>query len=322
MTIQIFGNIYRIELPIPFPLQTTNVYLIDASPRTLVDTGIKTEASFAALDHALKDLGFGLDSIQRILITHGHMDHYGQARRLSSLTGAPIYMHSKDYGRIRSSIHLMGPLKSILRRNGIPEHWVQEAVRFIESAATLADPLEEVFFLEEGEAIPFESMAWRTLHCPGHSPGLLCFYWPEKNILFSGDHLLKEITPNPVLNVEGNRHPFRYPSLIQYLRSLEKVRQLDISLILPGHGEEVTEAEDLIQKILRHHGERMERVLAVLKDGEKTPFEIAMSLFPGVPPFEIFLGISEAVGHLEILKKKGMIRRTERDGKDYYGFVT
>ena len=70
----------------------------------------------------------------------------------------------------------------------------------------------------------------------------------------------------------------------------------------------------LIQKILTHHQERMDRVLLSLSKGEKTPFEIAMDLFPGVPPFEVFLGISEAVGHLEILREKGMVRVKEKEG--------
>jgi len=315
---QILDKIYKIELPIPFPLKTMNVYFIDDSPRTLVDAGIKTEASFEILEKGLEAIGFGLNSIERILITHGHIDHYGQAKRLSSLSGAPIYIHPKEYGRIRSIIHSLGFLKSILLRNGAPETLVNEAIQYIESAQSMADPLEEAFFLNDGDSISFKSMIWKTIHCPGHAPGLICFYWPEKKILFTGDHLLKEITPNPVLNVHGNRPPFRYPSLKDYLTSLEKIEGLDISLLLPAHGEEVHDVRGLIQKIFAHHKERMDRVLFFLSQGEKTPFEIAMDLFPGVPPFEIFLGISEAVGHLEILKEKGIVRVKEKEGKDYY----
>ena len=66
----------------------------------------------------------------------------------------------------------------------------------------------------------------------------------------------------------------------------------------------------------------MDRILFSLSKGEKTPFEIATDLFPGVPPFEIFLGISEAVGHLEILKEKGIVRVKEKEGKDYYWLET
>ena len=319
---QMSDNIYKIVLPIPFPLKTMNVYFIDEAPRTLVDAGIKTEASFDTLKKGLETIGYGLDSIERILITHGHIDHYGQAKRLSSFSGAPIYIHPKEYGRIRSIIHSLGYLKSILMRNGAPEALVNGAIQFIESAQNMADPLEEAFFLNDGDAISFKSMTWKTLLLPGHSPGLICFHWPEKKILFTGDHLLKKITPNPVLNVPEYRLPFRYPSLKDYLTSLEEVEKLDISLLLPGHGEEVHDMKGLIQKIFAHHKERMERILLSLSHGEKTTFEVAMDLFPGVPPFEIFLGISEAVGHLDILKEKGIVLLKEKEGKDYYSLVT
>jgi glyoxylase-like metal-dependent hydrolase (beta-lactamase superfamily II) len=318
MLTQISDKVYKIELPVPFPIKTTNVYFIDEPPRTLVDTGIKTEASFEELQKGLENIGLSIHAIDRILITHGHIDHYGQAKKISSLSGAPIYIHSKEYGRIRSIIHSFGFLKSILLRNGVSELLVNEIINEFESGEKLADPLEEAFFLEDGDPISFSSMTWRTVHCPGHSPGLICFHWPEERILFTGDHLLKEITPNPTLNISEYGPPFQYLSLKQYLASLEKIEKLDVSLLLPGHGEEISEVEGLIQKIFTHHRERMDHVLASLSKGEKTPFEIAMDLFPEVPPFEVFLGISEAVGHLEILREKGLVRVKEREGIDYY----
>lgn len=322
MTFQVTDNIYKIELPIPFPLQSTNVYLIDDSPRTLIDTGIKTEASFEALKKGLGEIGVSLSSIERILITHGHIDHYGQAKKLSSLSGARIYIHPVEYGRIRSIIHSFGFLKSILLRNGVPQGVVNEAIYFMKSAQNMADPLEEAFFIRDGDSIPFDSATWKAVHCPGHSPGLLCFYRAEKKILFTGDHLIKEITPNPVLSVPEGGPPFRYPSLRDYLASLEKIEKMDIDLLLPGHGEEIEDTKDLILKIFAHHRERMDRVRSILSSGEKTPFEIAMDLFPGVPPFEIFLGISEAVGHLDILREEGKVKVREKEGIDFYSLVT
>ena len=319
---QVLDKIYKIELPIPFPLKSMNVYFIDDSPRTLVDAGIKTEASFETLKKGLETIGVGLNSIERILITHGHLDHYGQAKRLSSLSGAPIYIHSKEYERIQSLVHSLSFMKSILLRNGAPEPLVNETINYIESARLMADSLDEAFFLGDGDSIFFKSMSWKTIHCPGHAPGMICFYWPEKRILFTGDHLLKEITPNPVLDVSESEPPFRYPSLKDYLTSLKKIEELDISLLLPAHGEEIHDAKELIQKIFAHHKERMDHVLFSLSKREKTPFEIAIDLFPGISPLEVFLGISEVVGHLEILKDKKMVKVMEKEGKDYYSLET
>jgi glyoxylase-like metal-dependent hydrolase (beta-lactamase superfamily II) len=209
-------------------------------------------------------------------------------------------------------------LKSILVRNGVPKSLVEDAIRYMESAQTLADPLEEAFFLTDGEVIPFRSMTWTAVHCPGHSPGLLCFHWPEKKTMFTTDHVLKEVTPNPILNVSENVFPFRYPSLREYLTSLEKIERMDLSLLLPGHGEMIHDPQRLIQKVFAHHRERTELITAILAKGDKTPFEIAIDLFPGVPPFEVFLGISEAVGHLEILREEGRVRVMEKENMDVY----
>lgn len=134
----------------------------------------------------------------------------------------------------------------------------------------------------------------------------------------TGDHLLREITPTPVLNVPREGSLFQYTSLREYLASLRKIEGLDLTLLLPGHGEEIDNPKELIQNIFDHHSERMDRILSVLSERKQTPYEIAMDLFPGVPPFEVFLGISEVLGHLEILKEKGKVRVDEKGGIDYY----
>ena len=97
---------------------------------------------------------------------------------------------------------------------------------------------------------------------------------------------------------------------------------MDLSLLLPGHGEMIHDSKGLIQKVFAHHRERTELITAILSKGDKTSFEIAMDLFPGVPPFEVFLGISEAVGHLEILREQKRVRVTEKEGMDIYSLQT
>lgn len=315
---KITEKIYQIKLPIPFPLQTVNVYFVDESPRTLVNTGIKTEASFEALKNGMEAAGFSLGSIERILITHGHIDHYGLAKRIASLSGGSIYIHSEEYGKTRSVTHSLGILKMLLLRNGVPKALVDEAARYIESAHRMADPLEEAFFLEDGDAIPFRSTSWQAVHCPGHSSGLLCFYGKEEKLLVTGDHLLKEITPNPTLNLSKGGPPFQYTSLKQYIASLKKIERLDFNLALPAHGELIDDPKDIIGKIQKHHRERMDLILSILSRGRTTSYEIAMELFPGVPPFEVFLGISEVLGHIGILKEEGKVKVCEERNKDYY----
>jgi hypothetical protein len=82
-------------------------------------------------------------------------------------------------------------------------------------------------------------------------------------------------------------------------------------------GQGVHEVKALIQKIFTQHKERMDRVLFSSSKRKKIPFEIAMDFFPGVPPFEVFLGTPEAVWRLEIPTEERSVRGKEKGGKDY-----
>ena len=325
MVTQMLDKVYKIELPLDFPFsfRTTNVYFIDERPRTLVDTGINTEASFEALKKGLEDIdiGLSLSSIERILITHGHNDHYGQAKMLSSHFGARIYIHPEEYRRTRSVTQFLSLLESQLLKNGVPEDLINEGLRNFQSTLKMADPLEEAFFLRDGDTIPFESMEWQTIQCPGHSPALLCFYWEEGKVLFTTDHLLKDVIP-PALNFPEYDPNFRSSILREYLTSLEKIERRDISLLLPGHGEEIRDMKGLIRMIFTHCQNRREGILSILSGREKTPYEIATDLFPGYSPFRIsFAKTPEVVGHLEILREEGMVRLEEKGGKDCYSLA-
>jgi glyoxylase-like metal-dependent hydrolase (beta-lactamase superfamily II) len=311
-------TIHRIELPVPFPVKTMNVYLVNEEPITLIDTGVKTNTSFKTLDDSLRRLGYTIEDIGRILITHGHLDHYGQAKRISALSGAEVYIHAKEYQRIRSIAQFRRRVASVLMQNGTPKESVELIIQYMESAQQWADPLDEVHFLEEGDEIFFKNMIFRPIHCPGHSPGLLCFYLDEKGILISGDHLLKEIFSNPIIDPPQKGMGPRNTSLKQYLHSIRKIESLKVSLVLSGHGEPIPKFKALLAKILHHHEQRLAMVLSILYGGEKTAYEISKALFPNTKSFEVFLGVSDILGHLGILLDEGKVISRSRNGIDYY----
>ncbi|MFB0507840.1 MAG: MBL fold metallo-hydrolase [Thermodesulfobacteriota bacterium] len=311
-------KIHRIELPVPFPVETTNVYLVDEEPVTLIDTGVKTDTSFQVLRDSLRRLRYGIDDIRRILITHGHLDHYGQAKRISALSGAEVSIHVEEYQRIRSIGQFRRQVASVLMRNGTPKDSMDKTIHYMEWAQQWGEPLDDVRFIDEGDEICFKNMVLRPIHCPGHSPGLICFYLKEKGILISGDHILKEISPNPIINPLQNGAPPRNISLKQYLHSIRKIEDLEVSLVLAGHGEPIHDFKSLLEKILRHHEQRLGQVLSILSQGEKTAYDISRALFPNTESFEVFLGVSEILGHLSILLEEGKITFRSSNGIDYY----
>jgi len=312
-------SIHRIELPVPFPVRTTNVYLVADEPITLIDTGVKTDASLHVLENSLCELEYGIEDIKRVLITHGHIDHYGQANRISALSGAETYIHAKEYRRIQSIGQFREGLVSVLMQNGTPRDSLDEAIGYMRSAVqTMADPLEGVRFIGDGEEIRFKGMAFRSILCPGHSPGLICFYLKEGGILISSDHLLNEISPNPIIDLSHKGPGAQSTSLKEYINSIRKIEDLEVSLVLPGHGEPIHDFKGAVERIYIHHEQRLSTVLSILSLGERTAYEVSKDLFPNAKSFEVFLGVSEVLGHLRILLDEGKIVFRSRRGIDYY----
>jgi glyoxylase-like metal-dependent hydrolase (beta-lactamase superfamily II) len=136
--------------------------------------------------------------------------------------------------------------------------------------------------------------------------------------LISGDHLLKEISPNPIINPLQKGVGSRNTSLKQYLHSIRKIKGLEVSLVLPGHGEPILDFKAALEKILHHHEQRLARVLSILSRDEKTAYDISGVLFPDTKSFEVFLGVSEVLGHLSILFEEGKTFLRSRNGIDYY----
>jgi glyoxylase-like metal-dependent hydrolase (beta-lactamase superfamily II) len=316
----LIDKIFKISLqntPAQAEPSVINVYFINEPPRTLIDTGIKSEPSIDALRNGLKAYGLDLTAIERILVTHGHIDHYGLAKRLSSFSSAPIYVHREEQGGLQRIINSLDFRRYVFLRNGGPETMVDAIEKLAIFAMGFADNLEDVRFLEEGEVIPFESTMLKVIHTPGHTPGHLCFFLQKEKILFSGDHLIKNEVPFPDMHVVGSSPPFHYMGLKEYLASLEKIEKLDISTAFPGHGEEIYDVKKLIVGIFDYYQNLINRVSLSLSE-RKTPFEIVRELFPDASLLFKIFGLYKILGILEILKEKGMVEWEEKGEKDYY----
>lgn len=307
--------IYKIPVSTPFPVGKINVYIIDADERVMIDTGPYSEKSFAQLQEKLALIKIPLSTVKRIVITHGHMDHHGQLGRLLQHTEAKIYAHPYDKEKIEDfDRHREGAMERyhmFLINCNVSDQAIQLILanhhrfsEFCSSAAVNVDIMDGDFVTP---------LQMKVFHTPGHQEGSVCLLFDD--ILFTGDNVLKYITPNPFCKAL-----FDHCGLDLYLDSMKRLLTLqNINGSLPGHGSEIEELHKRVNEILVHHDKRSDKIVDVCKT-EKTTFEIASSpeLFPKLRGGEIFLAIIEVAAHLERLVKEKRVEISEKDKVHYY----
>lgn len=315
-------KVIPIALPTPFPVGDVNVYLINDEPLTLVDTGPKTPEAVVALRESLARHGFKLSDIRRIVLTHVHEDHCGLAKTIRDESkNAEIYVHNWETG------HLFGRLakeehRNLIRQAGVPNEIWRKMQEFYESFRLLTDALEHGDFkeLRDNAELEFASGVWRILHTPGHTPGSCSLLREANRTLLAGDCILKRITPNPVLSPDPVNPEKRFHSLGEYLVSLAKIRNCSPTYIYGGHGEPVTDYEEIFNRYVRTIDERQARVLSLLSKNGATAFEITQKLFPHSMDknSQLFLAVSETIAHLDFAESNGKIAVEMKDGVEFY----
>jgi glyoxylase-like metal-dependent hydrolase (beta-lactamase superfamily II) len=294
-----FMRIEKLVLPTPFPVGPINIYLLVDDPLTLVDTGPKTDAAIEALTTQIKQLGFRLEDIKRIILTHTHEDHCGLAGWLQQRCGARVYVHEweqenlTNHGRLRAD-------RALLQSAGVPAEELEQMVGHYAQVKSYADAVEDVATYRDEHEFEFATGSWRVVHTPGHTPGSSCLLRAATRTLLAGDTVLKLITPNPVMNPDPRQPARRFPALKNYLASLEKLRALALTLIHTSHGDVVTDYEEYLARLRRHTYERQTKVLRMIPDKGIAAYELAHLLFPKVKDITRFLAVSEAVAHLDL----------------------
>jgi len=314
-------GIFRIPVPVPFPQAggPANVYLIEEQQGFLLfDTGLGTESSCKALEDGLAQTGHRLKEVTRIILSHGHIDHFGAAAWIQEQAGRkiPISIHAADASKVLAS---GANWPTLLRQNkwyfshlGVPESLIDETAAMLARGGGLGKQLEEVTPLVPGEKIRCKHVCIEVLHMPGHTWGLCCLYDPDHKLFFSADHLLEHISPNPLMELHSQGQPLSFKPLVAYFKSIEKVRALDIDLVLPGHAVPFHGHLRVIESLLDFYQRRQLKLLTVLEGGPLTVYQAMKELFSSGNGFELILMISETLGNLEVLEEKGKVKREKR----------
>jgi glyoxylase-like metal-dependent hydrolase (beta-lactamase superfamily II) len=308
-------------MPTPYAVGPVNVYLIEAEPLTLVDTGINTPEAQNALVLALTGAGYFVESIERILITHAHPDHYGLIPYLQEASGATVYFPEREIARVRDR-QMLFEVGRLLMEAGMPLELLFKMDQQRRKDPAPRVPHEEVVLVKDGDRFAFthgdRGFELQALLMPGHTGGHVVYFEPETRTLLAGDQLLPDVSPNPLLEPSLDEPGQRRRSLEEYLRSLERMAAMDIALAYPGHGDPVTDPQKLIESTIEHHLKRKASVARLLGPEGKTPYELAAEVYPHVTGYDSFLAVSEIVGHLDLVVHDGNAVVEERDGVTYY----
>jgi glyoxylase-like metal-dependent hydrolase (beta-lactamase superfamily II) len=303
-------------MPTPYGVGPVNAYLVEAEPLTLIDAGFQTEESKQAFIKQLGETGHEVGEITRVLVTHGHPDHYGLVpwlqelnievhfpeRELERMTGKGMRMH---FGRLllQAGMPLDLLMKMDEHRKKDPRPWLD---------------IESLLPARDGQSFAFEDFELEAHHVPGHSGGHFVYFEPVSRTLFAGDQLLPHVSPNPLLEPSLEDHTERRRSLVDYLETLERFRKMDPSIAYPGHGDPIYDVIGLVDATIAQHVVRKQEVLELLTDRGQSPYELAQQLFPDVRGYDVFLSVSEVVAHLDLVIDDGGAVIEERDGITYY----
>jgi len=315
-------GIYLIPVKSPFPLGYINAYLLVDEPITLIDCGPNLPQSLTSLEQGLSRFGFQLDDIQRVIITHEHPDHYGLIRTIVERSGAKVCCHYlikeiiEDFSSQRERRRTA--YLNFLREAGVPEAIVEYVRKDTEKPAGLRSETTVDIVLSDGDFISNRNTYLQVFHTPGHSQGSICLYRKHDQILFTGDHLLKTISSNPMIEIPiGDSQP-DCTSLIDYLDSLEKIKRLEVNLTLPAHGDVILDHRQQIDYMMLHHQQRKKQIAHLISQGELTAYQLSYQLFGELHPLEVFLGISEVLAHLELLRQECEVLVKKKEGIAYY----
>jgi len=310
---EIIPNLYRLEVPLPRnPLKVINSYVIKAQGRALIiDTGMNREECMSVMSSGLKELDVDLQRTD-FFITHLHADHLGLVSNLATDTST-IYFNQADADVIASidSGDYWGEVSSFARRNGFPEDELYKAIENHPGVKYSPRGHLDFYILKEGDTISIGDYLFKCIETPGHTKGHTCLYEPDKKLFISGDHILIDITPNISLWSDDEN------CLNEYLNSLDKVYNLDIKLVLPGHRRIFRNHKERIQQLKHHHQTRANEVLSILEKDNKNAFQVASQMNWDVtyeswelfPPQQKWFAFGEAIAHLKYLEEKGRIRR-------------
>ncbi|WP_366921575.1 MBL fold metallo-hydrolase [Metallumcola ferriviriculae] len=320
---QILPNIYRVEVPLPKnPLKSLNSYVLKGPERNLIiDTGMNRAECKAVILPALDKLEIDAEKTD-FFITHMHADHSGLVTSLAA-SSSTIYFSEPD-GDVIKYGDPWHKMREFAGTNGFPEHELQQAIDNHPGNKYSSSGQLDYTEVKDGQILVIGEYKFRCILTPGHTKGHMCLYEPVNKILISGDHILKDITPNISLALPEQGNPLK-----EYMESLDKVYQLEVKLVLPGHRSMFENHRERIDELKQHHQLRVNEVLSILKSSSQTAYDTASAMswdikcesWDEFPIPQKWFATGEAAAHLKYLEGQGQVRQESKNGLNVYSLT-
>ncbi|TMK67915.1 MAG: MBL fold metallo-hydrolase [Actinobacteria bacterium] len=312
------AGIHRLAIPTPFAVGRVNVYLIEDDPLTLVDSGPNSGSSLDELERQIAAHGHRIEELGLILISHQHIDHIGLVSILAKRSGAEVAALDRLVPLVEGYREAAGAddewATELMTRNGIPPEVVTALASVSRGFRAWGARADVTQSLQDGEDLRLRDRTLRAVFRPGHSPTDTVFHDADRRILIAADHLLAHISSNPLMTrpLDGGPRP---QALVTYLESLQKTRAMELDLVLPGHGDPITDHRAVIDSRLRLHRRRADKIRRLIAEaGPMSAHELAQRLWGDIAVTQAFLTLSEVIGHTDILQNEGSVREVEVDG--------
>jgi glyoxylase-like metal-dependent hydrolase (beta-lactamase superfamily II) len=312
------AGIHRLAIPTPFAVGRVNVYLVEDDPLTLVDAGPNSGTSFDELQRGIAGLGHALADIELVVLTHQHIDHLGLVSLVAAHSGAAVAAIDAAVPFVENfSLEAQADddfARDVMLRHGIPDDVVAALQSVSRAFRAWGARVRVTRPLRDGETLRLRDRALCVHHRPGHSPTDTVFHDPERRILIAGDHLLGHISSNPLITRPRDGSADRPQALVHFLASLAATREMDVELVLPGHGDPIADHRTLIDERLSLHRRRADKIHRLLDERARSAYEVAQALWGNVAVTQAYLTLSEVLGHMDLLTNEGRAREVTRGG--------
>jgi glyoxylase-like metal-dependent hydrolase (beta-lactamase superfamily II) len=318
---RVLPGVFRLRVPLPWPgVPHGNAWAIaDGDGIVLVDTGIHDQDSMAQLERALGQVGLRVEQVTRLVITHTHIDHFGQAAPIIARAGCEMWMHphyALAYARLREGQDAVAPRLEVGRQSGVSEATLElYAERRADEPTYYAELVAPDHPLVDGVTIETDLGGWQVHETPGHAFSHVCLHQPEQRLIITGDHLLGRVS---AMYLESGDDP---DPVASYIASLDRVAALRARLALSGHGRPFLDVPGHIEATRRLLEGKLAAARAAITDTAVTAAQIGPAVHgEGSPRHEVIL-LGQTRVLLEHLEATGRARRELVDGRELWSAV-